>query len=153
MLHTYIISSDTSVTITENKKYWTNYRKRECWSNYRKRESWKAFNASEHYLSTGCILWREGNENKLPNYSYPKRNFENDERSFCLRGMESGTGYTRRWSLYCIICANVYHHNVINDIIVGNSFVTTGNSNWKNARSNDKGFHQQEISKCRQQAI
>ena len=56
-------------------------------------------------------------------------------------------------SLYCIICANVYHHNMINDIIVGNSFVTTGYSNWKNARSNDKGFHQQEISKCRQQAI
>ena len=56
-------------------------------------------------------------------------------------------------SLYCIICINAYHHNMINHIIVGSSFVKPGYSNWKNARSNDKGFHQQKILKCQQQAI
>ena len=42
---------------------------------------------------------------------------------------------------------------MINDIKIQNSFVKTGYSNWKNARSNDKGFHHQETSKCHQQAI
>ena len=42
---------------------------------------------------------------------------------------------------------------MINDIKVENSFVNTGYSNSKNARSNDKGFHQHETSKCHQQAI
>ena len=42
---------------------------------------------------------------------------------------------------------------MINGIKVENSFVKTGYSNWKNARSNDKGFHKQDTSKCPQQAI
>ena len=42
---------------------------------------------------------------------------------------------------------------MINDIRVVNSSVKTGYSNWKNARSNDKGFHQRKTSKCHQQAI
>ena len=42
---------------------------------------------------------------------------------------------------------------MINDIKVENSFAKTGYSNWKDARSNDKGFHQHETSKCHQQVI
>ena len=42
---------------------------------------------------------------------------------------------------------------MINGIKVENSFAKTSYSNWKNARNNDKGFHQHETSKCHQQAI
>ena len=42
---------------------------------------------------------REGKEmkaNQPRNYSYPKRKFGIDKRSFCSRGMKSETGYTTR---------------------------------------------------------
>ena len=55
--------------------------------------------------------------------------------------------------VYCIIYINGHHHNMINDIKLENSFAKTAYSNWKNARSKDKGFHQHEISKCHLQAI
>ena len=94
--------------------------------------------------------------NQPKNYSYPKRKFGKDEGSFL-------SSWYEKWnwlhydeaedSVYCIICINAYLHNMINDIKVENSFVKTGYSNWKNARSNDKGFHHQETSKCHQQAI
>ena len=42
---------------------------------------------------------------------------------------------------------------MINGIKAEESFVKTGYSNQKNARSTDKGFHQHETSKCQQQAI
>ena len=42
---------------------------------------------------------------------------------------------------------------MINEIKVENSFVKTGYSKWKNARSKDKGFQQHETSKCHQQAL
>ena len=42
---------------------------------------------------------------------------------------------------------------MINNIQLEDSFVKTGYPNWKNARSNDKVFHQHETSKYRHQAI
>ena len=51
-------------------------------------------------------------------------------------------------SVYCIICPIAYHHNMINEIKVKGSIVKTDYLIWKNARSNDKGFHQHETSKC-----
>ena len=42
---------------------------------------------------------------------------------------------------------------MINDIKVEDSIVKTDYLIWKNARSNDKGFHHHETSKCHQQAI
>ena len=42
---------------------------------------------------------------------------------------------------------------MINEIKVEGSIVKTDYLIWKNARSNDKGFHQHETSKCHQQAI
>ena len=42
---------------------------------------------------------------------------------------------------------------MINNIKVDDSFVKMGYSNWKNARSNDKGFHQHKNSKCHQKAM
>ena len=94
--------------------------------------------------------------NQPNNYSHSKRKFGEDEGSFL-------SSWYEKWnwlhydeaedSVYCIICINAYLHNMINDIKVENSFVKTGYSNWKNARSNDKGFHQHETSKCHPKAI
>ena len=47
----------------------------------------------------------------------------------------------------------VDHYNKLNGIRVENSFIKTGYSNWKHARSTDKGFHQHESLNCHQQAI
>ena len=90
------------------------------------------------------------------NYLYPKRKFGKDERSFLPSWYEKWNWlhYDKvEDSVYCIICTNVYHHNMINKVKVENFFVKTGYSNWKNARSKDKGFHQHETSKCHQHAI
>ena len=102
---------------------------------------------------------REGKElkaNQPRNYSYPKRKFGKEERSFLPSWYEKWNRLhydEAEDSIYCIICTNAYHHNMINDIKSDNSFVKTGYSNWKNARGYDKGFHQYESSKCHQQAI
>ena len=56
-------------------------------------------------------------------------------------------------SVYCIICKNADHYNMLNDVRLENSFIKTGYSNWKHARRTDKGFHQHESSNCHQQAI
>ena len=56
-------------------------------------------------------------------------------------------------SVCCIICKIAEHYNKLNDIRVENSFIKTGYSNWKHARSTDKGFHQHESLNCHQQAI
>ena len=94
--------------------------------------------------------------NQPRNYSYLKKKFWKGERSFL-------PSWCKKWgwlhydeaedTAYCIISTNAYHCNMINDIKVEDSFVKMGYSNWKNARSNDKGFHQHKTSKCHQQAI
>ena len=42
---------------------------------------------------------------------------------------------------------------MLNTVIVEDSFVKTGYSNWKNARGANKGFQKHEFSKCHQTAI
>ena len=42
---------------------------------------------------------------------------------------------------------------MLNDIRVEYSFIKTGYSNWKHAKSTGKGFHQHESSNCHRQAI
>ena len=42
---------------------------------------------------------------------------------------------------------------MLTDIRIENFLIKTGCSNWKHARSVDKGFHQHESSNCHQQAI
>ena len=44
-------------------------------------------------------------------------------------------------------------YNVLNDIRVENSFIKTGYSDCKRARSTEKGFHQEESWNNHQQAI
>ena len=165
MLHTYFISLYGSVTITENKTA-------ELITENESVEAITENNRAENYplqrmladLKYQNIIYppdasREGKEmkaNQPRNYSYPKRTFWKDERSFL-------PSWYKKWnwllydeaedSVYCIICTNAYHQNMINDIKVDHSFVKKGYSNWKNARSNDRGFHQHKTSKCHQQAI
>ena len=165
MLHTYFISLDASVTITENKSAEPNTENESV-------EAITENERAENYppermladLKYQNIIYRpdasrEGKEmkaNQPRNYSYHKRKFGKDERSFLPSWYEKWNWlhYSKAEdSVYYIICTNVYHHNMINDIKVENSFVKTGHSNWKNARSNDKGFHQHDTSKCHQQAI
>ena len=78
---------------------------------------------------------REGKEmkaNQPRNYSYPKREFGKDERSFLPSWYEKWN-----WlhycevedSVYCIICSNAYHQNMVDDIKVEDSFVKTGYTN------------------------
>ena len=40
----------------------------------------------------------------------------------------------------CIICKNINDHGMLNNVKVEDSFLETGYSNWKSARSADKGF-------------
>ena len=89
------------------------------------------------------------------NYSYPKRKFGKDEKSFLLSWYEKWNWlhYDEAEDIYCIICTNAYYHKMINNIKVEDSFVKTRYLNWKNNKSNDKGFHQHKNSKCHQQAI
>lgn len=42
---------------------------------------------------------------------------------------------------------------MLKNVKVEDSFVTTGYTNWKNARSTDKGFNKHESSKCHKQAL
>ena len=56
-------------------------------------------------------------------------------------------------SVYCIICKNPDYYDMLNDNRVENSSIKIGYSNWKHARTTNKGFHQHESSNCHQQAI
>ena len=164
MLHTNILSLDTSVTITENKNT-------EPITENEKVEAITENERAENYALERILA-----DLKHLNITYPpdashkgkemKANYPiihilreilrttREVFAFVVWKVELVTqGDEVEDSLYCIICTNVYHHNMINDIIEGNSFVKTDYSKWKNARSNDKGFHQQKISKCQQQAI
>ena len=105
MLHTNIISLDASVTITENKntELITENESVEAITENERAENYplERILADLKHLNITYPpdAYREGKEMKANyprNYSYLKRKFENDERSFCLRGMKSRTGYTRR---------------------------------------------------------
>ena len=164
-VHTYFISFDVSVTITENKsaELVTENENVEAITENERAENYPLermlADLKHHNIIYPPHASREVKEmkaNQPRNYSYPKRKFRKDDRSFLPLWYEK-----LNWlhydeaedSVYCIIYTNSYHHNVINDIKVVNSFVKTGYSNWKNARNNDKGFHQHAASKCHQQAI
>ena len=88
-------------------------------------------------------IFREGKKmkaNQPRNYAYPKRKFGKEEKSILPSWYEK-----QNWlhydeaedSVYCIICTNAYHHNMISKIKVDNFFVKRRYSNWKNARTND----------------
>ena len=88
--------------------------------------------------------------NKPKNFSYPKGKFEKEEMSFLPAQCKKWT-----WLHYdeakdhvlCIICKNATDHGMLNNVKAEDSFVKTGYSNWKNARSADKVFQKHESSK------
>ena len=104
-------------------------------------------------LDASCSVARLKSAKEL---SISQEQFGKEERSFL-------SSWYNKWawvhcdkaedSVYCIICKNADHYNMLNDIRVKNYFVKTEYSNWKHARSPDKGFHQHETSNCHQQAI
>ena len=51
-----------------------------------------------------------------------------------------------------ITCLNAHRHNMLNDLKIEDSFITTGFLHWKHATIKDKGFQKYESSKCHQQA-
>ena len=70
--------------------------------------------------------------NQPRNYSYPERKFGKDERNFLPSWYEKWNWLhydEAEDSVSCIICTSAYHHDMINDIKVENSFVKTGCSN------------------------
>ena len=94
--------------------------------------------------------------NQPKNFSYAKKKFGIEERSFLPSWYDKWTWLhsdEAEDSVYCIIGINVNHCNMLNCIILENSFIKTGYSNWKHARNTDKSFHQHESSNCHQQAI
>ena len=164
-VHTYFISFDVSVTITENKsaELVTENESVEAITENERAENYPLERMLADLKHQNIIYQpdasrdvKEMKANQPRNYSYPKRKFGKDERSFLPLWYEKWNWLhydEAEDSVYCIIYTNSYHHNVINDIKIVNSFVKTGYSNWKNARNNDKGFHQHATSKCHQQAI
>ena len=165
MLHTYFISLDASATITENNsaELITENESVEAITENKRTENYPLERMLADLKHKNIIYppdaSREGKEmqaNQPRNYSYSKTKFGKDERGFLPSWYEkwSWLHYDKAEdSVYCILCTNGHHHDMINDIKVEDSFVKRGYSNWKNARSNDKGFHQHETSKCCQQAI
>ena len=165
MLHTYFISLDASAAITENNsaELITENESVEAITENKRTENYPLERMLADFKHQNIIYplyaSREGKEmqaNQPRNYSYSKRKFGKDETGFLLSWYEKWNWlhYDKAEdSVYCILCTNGYHHEMINDIKVEDSFVKRGYSNWKNARSNDKGFHQHETSKCHQQAI
>ena len=87
--------------------------------------------------------------NQPKDFSYPKRKFGKDERSFLPSWYK-----TWKWlhynevndTVYCIYCLNAKRLHMLNDVKVEESFVIKGFCNWKNTRSNDKGFQHHESS-------
>ena len=162
MLHTYFISLDASVTISGNKsaELITKNEGLEAITENERAENYpleKMLADLKHqnfiYPPNASREEKEMKVNQPRNYSYPKRKFGKDERRFFPLWYEKWNWLhydEAEDSAYCIICTNDYHHNMINDIKVVKSFVKTGYSNWKNARSNDKGFHQHETLKFHQ---
>ena len=122
MLHTYFISLNASVTITENKSA----------ELITKNESVEAITKNqraENYplgrmltdLKHQNIIYPPDASNQPKNYSYPKRKFGKDERSFFPSWYEKWNWIhydETEDSVYCIICTNAYHDNMINDIKV-----------------------------------
>ena len=146
-----------SLSQLPKKECWTNYRKRECWSNYRNERAENyplermLANLKHQNIIKPLDASREGKEmkaNQQRNYSYPKRKFAKDEKSFLPSWYEKWNWlhYDEAEDIYCIICTNAYYHKMINNIKIEDSFVKTGYLNWKNNKSNDKGFHQHKNS-------
>ena len=55
--------------------------------------------------------------------------------------------------IFCTICKNANDHGILNNVKVEDSFLKSGYSNCKNARSADKEFQKDECSKCHQKVI
>ena len=91
--------------------------------------------------------------NQPKNVSYLKKKSGKEERSFLPSWYDKWAWPHYDEAVYCIICKNADHYNMLNDIRVENAFIKTGYSNWKHARSTGKGSHKHESSICRQQAI
>ena len=101
MLRTYCISLNASVTITESKiaELITENESIEAITENERAENYpveKMLADLKHniYPPDASHEGKEMKANQPRNYSYPKRKFGKHERSFCLRGMKSGTGYT-----------------------------------------------------------
>ena len=78
--------------------------------------------------------------NQPKKFSYPKKKFGKEERSFLL------SSYNKwKWihydddedRVYRIICKNTNHYNMLSDIRAESFFITTGYSNLEDARSTD----------------
>ena len=94
--------------------------------------------------------------NQPKNFSYPKKNLEGKIEVFLPSWYDKGIWlhyYEAEDGACCITCKNAYLYTMLNDIRVENYFIKTGYSNWKHARSTDKGFHKHEFSNRHQQAI
>ena len=93
--------------------------------------------------------------NQPKTFSYPKRPYGREERSFL-------PAWYDRWTwlhydvaedrVFCVTCQNAHRHDMLNDIKVEDAFIKTGYSHWKHATSKDKGFIKHESSNCHQQA-
>ena len=121
MLHTYFISLDSSVTITENKsaELITENESVEAITENERAENYpleRMLADFKHqniiYPTDASLEGKEIKANQPRNYSYRKRKFGKDERSFL-------TSWYEKWnwlhydeaedSVYCIICTNAYH--------------------------------------------
>ena len=94
--------------------------------------------------------------NQPKNFLYSKKNLEKKREVFCFLGTINGPSYstTKTRTVYIVSFVKMIdHYNMLNGIRVANSFINTGYSDWKHARSTGKGFHQRESSNCHQQAI
>ena len=94
--------------------------------------------------------------NQPKNFSYPKKNLEGKIEVFLPSWYDKGIWlhyYEAEDGAYCITCKNVYLYTMLNYIRVENCSIKTGYSNWKHARSTDKGFHKHEFSNCHQKVI
>ena len=94
--------------------------------------------------------------NQPRNFSYPKKKFGKEEIRFVPSWYNKWTWLhydEAEDSVYCIICKSTDHCNMLNDFRVENAFIKTRHSNWKQARSTDKYFHQHESSNCHEKAI
>ena len=91
--------------------------------------------------------------NQPKNFSSSKKNLEGKIEVFLSSWYDKGIWLhycEAEDGAYCITCKNVYFYTLLNDIRVENYFIKTGYSNWKHARSTDKGFHKHEFSNCHQ---
>ena len=121
MLHTYFISLDGSVTITQNKsaELITENESVEAITENERAENYPLERMLAVFKHQNIIYARdashEGKEIKVNhprNYSYPKRKFGKDEIIFLLLWYEKWNWLhydEAEDSVYCIICTNAYH--------------------------------------------